>query len=74
MLIQIETGRGGRVGIAAEPEEALSSYGASHVQVQGYPTLVLFKDGKRAAEFNGARDLEALYEFVEVHLGRHDEL
>ncbi|CAN8017113.1 unnamed protein product [Ixodes persulcatus] len=43
-------------------------------EVQGYPTLVLFKDGKRAAEFNGARDLEALHEFVEVHLGRHDEL
>lgn len=43
-------------------------------EVQGYPTLVLFKDGKRVAEFNGARDLEALYEFVEVHLGLHDEL
>ncbi|CAN7988628.1 unnamed protein product [Ixodes hexagonus] len=43
-------------------------------EVQGYPTLVLFRNGKRLAEFNGARDLEALHEFVEVHLGRHDEL
>uniref|UniRef100_A0A147BUR7 Putative thioredoxin/protein disulfide isomerase n=1 Tax=Ixodes ricinus TaxID=34613 RepID=A0A147BUR7_IXORI len=43
-------------------------------EVQGYPTLVLFKDGKRAAELNGARDLEALYGFMYVHLGRHDEL
>lgn len=43
-------------------------------EVQGYPTLVLFKNGKRVAEFNGARDLEALHEFVEVHQGHHDEL
>lgn len=43
-------------------------------EVQRYPTLVLFKNGKRVAEFNGARDLEALHEFVEEHLAHHDEL
>lgn len=58
--------------------EGCSSSDLCHVaavQVQGYPTLVLFRAGKRVAEFNGSRDLETLYEFVEGHLlGHHDEL
>lgn len=42
-------------------------------EVQGYPTLVLFKNGRRVTEFNGARDLDMLHEFVEQHTV-HDEL
>ncbi|XP_064489294.1 thioredoxin domain-containing protein 5 homolog [Ornithodoros turicata] len=41
--------------------------------VQGYPTLILYKSGRRVAEFNGARELDVLYEFVEQHMA-HDEL
>lgn len=44
-------------------------------EVQGYPTLVIFKDGKRIEEYNGSRDLDDLKEFVDRHAGQpKDEL
>ncbi|EMP31642.1 Thioredoxin domain-containing protein 5 [Chelonia mydas] len=32
--------------------------------VNGYPTLLLFRGGKKVSEHNGARDLETLHKFV----------
>ena len=42
--------------------------------VNGFPTLHLYKDGKKAEEFNGKRTIEALEAFVEKHRTKKDEL
>jgi len=42
-------------------------------EVEGFPTLLLYKDGARMQEYKGSRSLEDLYEFVSKHLP-HDEL
>ncbi|XP_049784160.1 thioredoxin domain-containing protein 5 homolog [Schistocerca cancellata] len=42
-------------------------------EVDGFPSLFLYKDGKRIAEYNGSRTLDDLYEFVSKHMP-HDEL
>lgn len=34
-------------------------------QVRGYPTLILFKDGSKKANYSGARDIESLLAFLE---------
>ncbi|XP_043271385.1 thioredoxin domain-containing protein 5 isoform X2 [Venturia canescens] len=43
-------------------------------EVDGFPTLFLYRDGHKIAEYNGSRALEDLYEFVNNHLKSHDEL
>ena len=43
------------------------------LQVQGYPTLLLFKDGEKVEEYNSGRDITALSDFITKHVG-HDEL
>ena len=43
------------------------------LQVRGYPTLILFRDGEKVTEHDGGRELEALFDFVQGHLP-HDEL
>jgi len=43
--------------------ELCSSHG-----VNGFPTLIIFKDGEKAEEYSGKRDLEALQAFIEKHL------
>jgi len=35
--------------------------------VNGFPTLNIYKDGEKVAEYSGKRDLDALVEFVEKH-------
>lgn len=50
--------------------DILSSYWNIPLQVTGYPTLTLFKDGQPKQEYNGNRDLESLYRFVMQH---HDK-
>lgn len=37
-------------------------------QVNGFPTLLLFKNGEKVDEFNGKRDLEDLKAFVNKYL------
>lgn len=42
--------------------------------VEGFPTLLLYRDGEKVSEYNGSRTLDDLYEFVNNHLKSHDEL
>jgi len=37
--------------------------------VNGFPTLIVYKEGEKVAEYNGKRDLDSLSEFVEKHAG-----
>lgn len=41
--------------------------------VNGFPTLNLFKDGVKAEEYNGKRDLAELVAFIEKHLAAKPE-
>ena len=44
-------------------------------QVKGFPTLNIYKDGKKITEYNGKRGLEELEKFVKEHSGAEkDEL
>lgn len=43
-------------------------------EVEGFPTLFLYKDGKKVSEYNGSRTLDDLYEFVIKHAQARDEL
>lgn len=43
------------------------------LQVDGFPTLFLYRDGEKVAEYTGSRSLDDLYEFVIKHIP-HDEL
>ncbi|KAH8411774.1 hypothetical protein KR215_010949 [Drosophila sulfurigaster] len=42
-------------------------------QVEGYPTLFLYKNGKRQNEYNGSRSLPELQAYIKKFIG-HDEL
>ncbi|KAF5277362.1 hypothetical protein FQA39_LY06175 [Lamprigera yunnana] len=43
-------------------------------EVDGFPSIFLYKNGKKISEYNGNRSLEDLKEFVETHMRGHDEL
>lgn len=43
-------------------------------EVEGFPTLYLYRDGLKVSEYNGARNLDDLYEFVMNYAQPHDEL
>ncbi|XP_052863124.1 thioredoxin domain-containing protein 5 homolog [Anopheles cruzii] len=44
-------------------------------EVNGYPTVFLYRDGEKITEYYGHRSLEDLHAFVVQHLtGQHDEL
>ncbi|EZA46629.1 Thioredoxin domain-containing protein, partial [Ooceraea biroi] len=43
-------------------------------EVEGFPTLYLYRDGHKVTEYNGSRDLEDLYEYVLTQYQVHDEL
>ncbi|XP_066581496.1 thioredoxin domain-containing protein 5 homolog [Prorops nasuta] len=43
-------------------------------EVDGFPTLFLYRDGKKISEYNGSRNLDDLYDFVMNQLQTHDEL
>jgi len=36
-------------------------------QVNGFPTIFLYRDGEKITEYNGSRSLEDLYQFVMKH-------
>ena len=44
------------------------------IQVNGFPTLHLYKDGKKVEEFSGKRTIEALEAFINKHRTKKDEL
>lgn len=37
-------------------------------EVQGYPTIFIYKNGKKISEYNGNRSLEDMFDFVKSHL------
>ncbi|XP_053971858.1 thioredoxin domain-containing protein 5 [Hylaeus anthracinus] len=43
-------------------------------EVDGFPTLYLYRDGHKVSEYSGARSLDDLYEFVASYVQPHDEL
>ena len=44
-------------------------------EVDGFPTLLLYEDGKKVSEYNGSRLLDDLHDFIMNHLNKkHDEL
>ncbi|XP_035741453.1 thioredoxin domain-containing protein 5 homolog [Vespa mandarinia] len=43
-------------------------------EVDGFPTLYLYRNGRKVSEYNGPRNLDDLYGFVMNHLRSHDEL
>lgn len=46
----------------------------SEQEVDGFPTIFIYKEGDKLDEYNGSRQLEDLYEFISKHAGGHDEL
>lgn len=44
------------------------------IQVVGYPTLKLFRDGTFVEEYEGVRTFEGIRKFVNKWLEAHDEL
>lgn len=42
------------------------------LQIDGYPTLIMYMAGDQVKEYNGRRDLESLHNFVMSHV--RDEL
>ncbi|KYN22709.1 Thioredoxin domain-containing protein 5 [Trachymyrmex cornetzi] len=43
-------------------------------EVDGFPTLYLYRNGRKVSEYNGSRNLDDLYDFVMNHMKTHDEL
>lgn len=43
-------------------------------EVDGFPSVFLYKNGKKISEYNGNRSLEDLKEFIESHIHSRDEL
>ncbi|KAB0790649.1 hypothetical protein PPYR_14902 [Photinus pyralis] len=43
-------------------------------EVDGFPSVFLYKNGKKISEYNGNRSLEDLKEFIESHAHSRDEL
>lgn len=40
----------------------------SEQDVNGFPTLFIYKNGEKISEYNGSRSMEDLYEFVNSHV------
>lgn len=43
-------------------------------EVDGFPSLYLYRDGQKVYEYNGGRNLDDLYDFVLNNVQLHDEL
>ncbi|CAH1118772.1 unnamed protein product [Phaedon cochleariae] len=57
------------VNCTLEPNKHL----CNEEEVEGFPSLFLYKDGIKVSEYSGSRSLEDLYDFVIKHT-QHDEL
>jgi thioredoxin-like negative regulator of GroEL len=44
------------------------------LQVQGFPTLIFYKNGRKFETFSGARNLDSLSKFTYKNLNTKDEL
>ncbi|OAF65664.1 Protein disulfide-isomerase [Intoshia linei] len=44
----------------------------AHVDIKGYPTLILFKNGKQEIVYDGSRDKESVTAFLESNLSGED--
>ncbi|CAD1472621.1 unnamed protein product, partial [Heterotrigona itama] len=42
-------------------------------EVDGFPTLYLYRDGLKVSEYNGARNLDDLYEFIMNYIQHNDQ-
>lgn len=40
----------------------------SEQDVQGFPTIFIYKNGEKITEYNGNRSLEDMFDFVRSHL------
>jgi len=40
---------------------------AGHHKVRGFPTIMLFQDGKETARFSGSRPAPAIHHFIQQH-------
>lgn len=43
-------------------------------EIEGFPTLYLYRDGRKITEYNGSRNLDDLYEYVLTQYVIRDEL
>ncbi len=59
--------------IIAEVDCTVSSKLCQTNQVRAYPSLFLYKNGNKIAEYEGLRNVEGFSTFLEKHL-KHDEL
>lgn len=46
----------------------------SEQEVDGFPTIYIYRKGEKITEYNGSRSLEDLFEFVNKYATGHDEL
>lgn len=42
--------------------------------VDGFPTVFIYRNGKKLEEYDGNRSLDDLFEYVTKHSSGHDEL
>lgn len=46
----------------------------SEQNVDGFPTVFIYRDGAKLEEYDGSRTLDDLYEYVTKHSSARDEL
>ena len=46
----------------------------SEQDVNGFPTLFIYRNGEKLSEYNGNRSLDDMHDFIVRHLSSHDEL
>ncbi len=64
---------GGRVDLAKlEVDRGENMKLAGHYRVRGFPTVILFHQGKELGRFSGARSKLQVLHFIHEHLGGFD--
>lgn len=54
----------GKIDCSIEENRAV----CSEQEVNGYPTIFIYKNGKKISEYNGSRSLEDMFDFVKSHM------